>query len=132
MEKLNDDSLNTNEEELNRILNKSKAISALADNVIELNRLKLDIVKASEDNSLVYTTLNGLVVCNKAGRVFKDVRNARAREYNRHITPEQRAKRNARANEYYKRRRREDPEYIRHIREYKREWAKRKRNEQDY
>lgn len=57
LEKLNDDSLNTSEEELNRVLNKSKAISALADNVIELNRLKLDIVKASEDNDLVYRTL---------------------------------------------------------------------------
>lgn len=57
LEKLNDDSLNTSEEELNRVLNKSKAISALADNVIELNRLKLDIVKASEDNELVYRTL---------------------------------------------------------------------------
>lgn len=57
LEKLNDDSLNTSEEELNRVLNKSKAISALADNVIELNRLKLDIVKASEDNDLVYQTL---------------------------------------------------------------------------
>lgn len=57
LEKLNDDSLNTSEEELNRVLNKSKAISALADNVIELNRLKLDIVKASEDNTFVYETL---------------------------------------------------------------------------
>lgn len=57
LEKLNDDSLNTSEEELNRVLNKSKAISALADNVIELNRLKLDIVKASESNDLVYRTL---------------------------------------------------------------------------
>lgn len=74
----------------------------------------------------------GLVSCNKAGRMFKDIRNARAREYNKHITPEQRARRNARANEYYKRRRREDPEYVRHIREYKREWMKRKRNEQNY
>lgn len=57
LEKLNDDSLNTSEEELNHVLNKSKAISALADNVIELNRLKLDIVKASESNDLVYRTL---------------------------------------------------------------------------
>lgn len=57
IEKVNDDSLAMSDEECTRLLNRSKAISDLADNVIQLNRLKLDIVKASEDNPSVYQSL---------------------------------------------------------------------------
>ena len=57
IEKINDDSVSCSEEECVRLINRSKAISDLADNVIQLNRLKLDIVKASEENPAVYQTL---------------------------------------------------------------------------
>lgn len=70
----------------------------------------------------------GLVVKTEGGRMFRDERNARARERSRNLTPEQRARRNEKSKAYYKRRMAEDPEYARHVREYRARWAREKQS----
>lgn len=64
VEKLNDDTLFEDEAELQKVLGRSKQISDIAGNLIELNRLKLDIVKASEANPGVHS----LLIEDKGGR----------------------------------------------------------------
>lgn len=60
IEKLNDDSILESEDATRVLVERSKAISALSANVMNLNRLKLDIVKASEDSGDVYRQYLGI------------------------------------------------------------------------
>lgn len=60
IEKLNDDSISEDEKATEMLVNRSKAISDLAGNVMNLNRLKLDVVKHAEQNGGVYDDYLGI------------------------------------------------------------------------
>ncbi len=60
IEKLNDDSVGEDEIATKLMVDRSKAISDLANNVMSLNRLKLDVVKCIEINGELYDKYLGL------------------------------------------------------------------------
>lgn len=60
IEKLNDDSIAEEEEDTKMLVDRSRAISELADNVLQLNRLKVDVVKISEDSNGFYNKYLGV------------------------------------------------------------------------
>ncbi len=60
IEKLNDDSVGEDETATKLMVDRSKAISDLANNVMSLNRLKLDVVKCTEMNGGLYDKYLGL------------------------------------------------------------------------
>lgn len=60
IEKLNDDSIGEDIEATKAMVERSKAISELAKNVCEMNRLKLDIVKECNSNGGLYEQYLGV------------------------------------------------------------------------
>lgn len=60
IEKLNDDSIAEEEEDTKMLVDRSRAISELADNVLQLNRLKVDVVKISENSNGAYNKYLGV------------------------------------------------------------------------
>lgn len=60
IEKLNDDSIGEDIEATKAMVERSKAISELAKNVCEMNRLKLDIVKECNSNGGLYEQYLGI------------------------------------------------------------------------
>lgn len=60
IEKLNDDSLANTPEEARAVIEKSKAMSALASNVMQINHFKLEAVKEFGRNGDAYATYLGL------------------------------------------------------------------------
>lgn len=60
IEKLNDDSLAEEPELAEIMINKSKAMSDLAGQVIAINRLRLDVVKQVNDNGGLYEKYLGI------------------------------------------------------------------------
>lgn len=60
IEKLNDDSIAEDVENAKIIIDKSKAISDLASNYTEVQRLKLDVVKHLENNGGLYEKYLGI------------------------------------------------------------------------
>lgn len=60
IEKLNDDSLAADPEEAQRMIERSKAMSDLADSYINLNRMKLDVVKELNRNGGLYEGYLGI------------------------------------------------------------------------
>lgn len=66
IEKLNDDSIGENVDEVKNMVERSKAISALTDNVMEINRFKLEVVKHCEQDGTLYEQFLGLEEPKKA------------------------------------------------------------------
>lgn len=60
IEKLNDDTIADDEKLTRMLVERSQAISNLSANVMNLNRLKLDVVKHAELNGGVYDSYLGL------------------------------------------------------------------------
>lgn len=60
IEKLNDDSIAEDEVEAKTLVERSKAMSELAGKFIDMNRLKLDIVKVGSDNGGLYNKFLGI------------------------------------------------------------------------
>lgn len=60
IEKLNDDSIAEEPEAAEIMINKSKAMSDLAAQVIAINRLKLDVVKELNGNGGIYEKYLGI------------------------------------------------------------------------
>lgn len=60
IEKLNDDSLMDNEEDARILIGRSKAISDLANSYVEINRMKLDIVRELNSNGGLYKQYLGI------------------------------------------------------------------------
>lgn len=60
IEKLNDDTIADDEKLTRMLVERSQAISNLSANVMNLNRLKLDVVKHAEVNGGLYDSYLGL------------------------------------------------------------------------
>lgn len=60
IEKLNDDSIGNDQEEIERIIKRSDAMSKLADSYVSLNRMKLDVVKELSNNGGLYEQYLGI------------------------------------------------------------------------
>lgn len=60
IEKLNDDSIGGDAENIKLMIERSKAISELTKNVVEMNRFKLDVVKAAETTGGLYDEYLGI------------------------------------------------------------------------
>lgn len=60
IEKLNDDSIGDDVEATKALVDRSKAMSDLTKNVIELNRLKLDVVHECAENGGLYESYLGI------------------------------------------------------------------------
>lgn len=60
IEKLNDDSIGDDVEAVKNMVERSKAISSLTDNIMELNRFKLDVVKHCEQDGTLYEQFLGI------------------------------------------------------------------------
>jgi hypothetical protein len=60
IEKLNDDSIAESEESCRALIERSNAISNLSHNVIEIQRLRLDVVKTLENNGGLYEEYLGI------------------------------------------------------------------------
>ena len=60
IEKLNDDSIAESEESCRALIERSNAISSLSHNVIEIHRLRLDVVKTLENNGGLYEEYLGI------------------------------------------------------------------------
>lgn len=60
IEKLNDDSIGEDVEQVKQMVERSKAISALSNNVMEINRFKLDVVEHCEKNGNLYEQFLGI------------------------------------------------------------------------
>lgn len=60
IEKLNDDSLFTDAEAAKMAIEKSKAMSDLASQVVSINRLKLDVVHEVSNNGGIYEKYLGI------------------------------------------------------------------------
>lgn len=60
IEKLNDDSIADDEVKAKTLVERSKAMSDLAGKCIDMNRLKLDIVKVGSDNGGLYNKFLGI------------------------------------------------------------------------
>lgn len=60
IEKLNDDSIAEDVEATKAMVERSKAISDLTKNVVEMNRLKLDIVRECNNNGGLYDKYLGI------------------------------------------------------------------------
>ena len=60
IEKLNDDTIADDEKLTRMLVERSQAISNLSTNVMNLNRLKLDVVKHAEVNGGLYDSYLGL------------------------------------------------------------------------
>ncbi len=60
IEKLNDDSILEDEEKSEQLVKRSKAISDLTNSFVELNRMKLDIVKELNKNGPEYEQYLGV------------------------------------------------------------------------
>lgn len=60
IEKLNDDSIGEDMDATRLIVERSKGISELTKNVIEIQRLKLDFVKECSDNGGLYEKYLGI------------------------------------------------------------------------
>ena len=60
IEKLNDDSIAESEESCRALIERSNAISNLSRNVIEIQRLRLDVVKTLENNGGLYEEYLGI------------------------------------------------------------------------
>ena len=69
----------------------------------------------------------GLTVQYGTGRRFRDEQNRKAREYNKHMTAEQRKRRSMTQCAYVKKRKKYDPEYAEKLRAYQREKQKKYR-----
>lgn len=65
IEKLNDDSLMDNEEDARILIGKSKAISDLANSYVEINRIKLEVVKELNNNGGLYEHYLGVEIENE-------------------------------------------------------------------
>lgn len=60
IEKLNDDSIAEDETACRALIDRSNAMSDLSHNVIEIQRLKLDVVKTLENNGGLYENYLGI------------------------------------------------------------------------
>lgn len=60
IEKLNDIPLDSTKEEIETIIDRSKAMSSLASNVIELTRAKIDAIKVCHDYLYPYEKFMGI------------------------------------------------------------------------
>lgn len=60
IEKLNDDTIADDEKLTRMLVERSQAISNLSTNVMNLNRLKLDVVKHAEVNGGLYDSYLGI------------------------------------------------------------------------
>lgn len=60
IEKLNDDSIGDDVEQIKNMVERSKAISSLCNNVMEINRFKLDVVKHCETEGNLYEQFLGI------------------------------------------------------------------------
>ena len=66
LEKLNDDSLFNDAEEAKKVVERSKAMSELSKNLVEINRLKLDAVRIAANFDGVYDDYLGIPNTQKA------------------------------------------------------------------
>ena len=60
VEKLNDDSIADDLEATQKLIDRSKAMEGLADQIVEINRLKLDVVKEMNSNGGLYENYLGI------------------------------------------------------------------------
>lgn len=60
IEMLNDDSIGEDKEQIKNMVERSKAISSLASNVMDLNRFKLSVVEHCEHNGTMYESFLGI------------------------------------------------------------------------
>lgn len=60
IEKLNDDSIGDDVEAVKNMVERSKAISSLTNNVMELNRFKLEVVRHCEQDGTMYEQFLGI------------------------------------------------------------------------
>ncbi len=67
IEKLNDDSIFDDKEKAALVIEKSKAISSLADSFIDVGRLKLSIVRELNDGGGIYDEFLGIEAPKKKG-----------------------------------------------------------------
>lgn len=66
LEKLNDDSLFNDAEEAKKVVERSKAMSELSKNLVEINRLKLDAVRIAVNSDGIYDDYLGIPNSQKA------------------------------------------------------------------
>lgn len=60
IEMLNDESIGKDKEEVTNMVERSKAISSLTSNLMDLNRFKLEVVKHCETNGTLYEKFLGI------------------------------------------------------------------------
>lgn len=60
IEKLNDDSIADDPEAIQRMIERSKAMAQLTDSFVNINRMKLDVVKELNKNGSLYESYLGI------------------------------------------------------------------------
>ena len=69
IEKLNDDSISEDEEKAKILIERSKAISELTKSYVEVNRMKLDVVKELNKGGSLYEGYLGIDISSKTGKI---------------------------------------------------------------